>query len=94
MHASMLGHLSYVRLWAILRTGAHQAPLSMGISRQEYWSGLPCRPPGALPDLEIEPTSHVSFFAGWFFTTSATYQAHNCFIYFSVYVHGQSVSRI
>ena len=57
MHASMLGHLSYVRLWAILWTGAHQAPLSMGISRQEYWSGLPFPSPGDLPDPRIEPGS-------------------------------------
>ena len=36
---------------------AHQAPLSMGFSRQEYWSGLPCPPPGDLPDPGIEPRS-------------------------------------
>ena len=34
-----------------------QAPLPMGLSRQEYWSGLPCPPPGGLPDPGIEPTS-------------------------------------
>ena len=38
-------------------TVAHQAPLSMGFSRQEYWSGLPCPPPGDLPDPGIEPRS-------------------------------------
>ena len=36
---------------------AHQAPLSMGFSRQEYWSGLPFPSPGDLPDLGIEPGS-------------------------------------
>ena len=36
-------------------TVAHQAPLSMGFSRQEYWSGLPCPPPGDLPNPGIEP---------------------------------------
>ena len=36
-------------------TAARQAPLSMGVSRQEYWSGLPCPPPGNLPDPEMEP---------------------------------------
>ena len=36
---------------------AHQAPLSMGLSRQEYWSGLPYPPPGDLPDPGIEPTT-------------------------------------
>ena len=38
-------------------TVAHQAPLSMGISRKEYWSGLPCPPPGHLPNPGIEPRS-------------------------------------
>ena len=37
-------------------TVAHQAPLSMKLSRQEYWSGLPCSPPGDLPDSGIEPS--------------------------------------
>ena len=41
----------------MLWTGAHQASLSMGFSRQEYWSGLPCPPPGDLSDPEIEPVS-------------------------------------
>ena len=40
--------LSRVRLFATLWTVAHQAPLSMGFSRQEYWSGLPFPPPGDL----------------------------------------------
>ena len=38
-------------------TAAHQAPLSMGFSRQEQWSGLPCPPPGDRPNPGIEPTS-------------------------------------
>ena len=37
------------------RTVAHQAPLSMGFSRQEYWNGLPCPPPGDLPSPRMEP---------------------------------------
>ena len=41
MHACMLSHFSHVRLCATLWTAAHQAPLSTGLSRQEYWSGLP-----------------------------------------------------
>ena len=41
-------------------TTARQAPLSMGFSRQDYWSGLPFPPPGDLPDLGIEPTPPVS----------------------------------
>ena len=54
-------------------TVACQALLSMEFSRQEYWSGLPCPPPGDLPDPGIEPACLMSpGFAGGFFTTSAT----------------------
>ena len=52
--------LSRVRLFATQWTVAHQAPLSMGLSRQEYWSGLPYPPPGDLPDPGINPTSPES----------------------------------
>ena len=55
---------------------ACQALLSMGFLRQEYWSGLPCPPPGDLPKPGIEPTSLMSpALAGKFFTTSATQEA-------------------
>ena len=57
-------------------TVACQAPLSLEFSRPEYWSGLLCPPPGALPDLGIEPVSLMSpALAGGFFTTSATWEA-------------------
>ena len=47
-----------------------------GVSRQEYWSGLPCPPPGHLPDPVIEPTSLKSpALAGGFFTTRTTWEA-------------------
>ena len=60
-----------------LWTEAQQAPLSVGFSRQEYWSGLPFPPPGDLPDPEIKPTSPNSpALAGRFFTISATWEAH------------------
>ena len=49
--------LSQVQLFATLWTVACQAPLSMEFSRQEYWSGLQCPPPGELPDSGTEPTS-------------------------------------
>ena len=50
----------------------------MGFSRQEYWSGLPCPPPGALPDPGIELASLMSpALAGAFFTTSATWKAQD-----------------
>ena len=48
---------SRVQCFATLWTVAHHAPLSMGLSRQEYWSGLPFPSPGALPDPGIEPES-------------------------------------
>ena len=51
-------------------TVACQASLSMGFSRQEYWSGWPCPPPGDLSDVEIEPAFLVSpALAGGFLTT-------------------------
>ena len=73
----MLSHFSRVQPFVTLWTVAHQAPLSMGFSRQEYWSGLPYLPPGDLPDPGIEPTFLTSpALAGGFFTTSATWEAH------------------
>ena len=45
MHACMLSHFSHVRLCETPQTAAHQAPLSLGFSRQEYWSGLPVPSP-------------------------------------------------
>ena len=51
--------LSHVWLFVTPWTLAHQAPLSMGFSRQEYWSWLPCPPLEDLPDPEIEPMSPV-----------------------------------
>ena len=53
----VLSRFSHVQLFVTPWTIAHQAPLSMGFSRQEYWSGLPCPPPGHLSDLGIEPVS-------------------------------------
>ena len=53
-----------------------QAPLSMGFSRQENWSGLPCPPSGDFLDSGIEPMSLLSLvLAGGFFTTNATWEA-------------------
>ena len=49
--------LSQVQLFVTPWTVAHQAPPSMGFSRQEYWSGLPFLSPGDLPDPGIEPRS-------------------------------------
>ena len=57
LYVCVLRHLSHARLFAILWATARQASLSMGFSRQEYWSGLTCPPPGDLPDPGIEPPS-------------------------------------
>ena len=60
-----------VTLWTI----ACQTPLSMGLSRQGYWSGLPYPSPRDLPDPGIELTSLMSpALAGGFFTTSTTWE--------------------
>ena len=52
--------LSRVQLFVTPWTVARQASLSMGFSRQEYWSGLSCPPPGNLPNPDIEPKSLAS----------------------------------
>ena len=67
MDASVVQLLSRVRLFATPWTIAHQAPLSMGFSRQEYWSRLPFPSPGDLPDPGIKPASPA--LACGFFTT-------------------------
>ena len=85
MCACMQSCFSCVRLFANLWTLAHQAPLSMGFSRQEPLSWLPCPPPGALPHPGIEPTSLMSPALGsGFFTTSTTWEGpeHGLILYF------------
>ena len=67
VRALVVSSFSRVQLFATLWTAACQAPLSMGLSRQEYWSGLPFSPPGDLPDPGIEPTSPA--LAGGFYIT-------------------------
>ena len=58
MHAHLLSHVQlFVTPWT---PEAHQGPLSMGFSRQEYWSGLPCPPLGDLPHPGIEPATPAS----------------------------------
>ena len=63
---------SFATPWTV----APQASLSMGFSKQEYYSGLPCPPPGYIPDLGMEPASLMSpVLAGGFFITSTTWEA-------------------
>ena len=76
INVCVLSCLSPVQLHVMLWTVAHQVPLSIGFSRQEYWSGLPCPSPGELPDPGMEPASPMSpAFLGRFFTTSTTWEA-------------------
>ena len=71
----MLNSFSHVWLFATLWTAALQAPLFMGFSRQECWIGLPCPPPGDLPNPGIKPESLKSpAFVGRFFTMSAIWE--------------------
>ena len=60
MCCAVLSHFSHVRLFATPWTVACQAPLSMGFSSQEHWSGLSCSSPGDLPDPGVEPVSLMS----------------------------------
>ena len=72
MYACVLSCFLGVQLFATLWTVAHQAPLSMGFPRQEYWSGLPC----PLPHPGIKSVTSTSpALADRFFTTSASWGA-------------------
>ena len=77
----LLCHFSRVRLCAAPKTASYQAPLSLGFSRQEHWSGLPFPSPADLPDPGIKPTCPMSpALAGKFFTSSST----NTFFFSSI----------
>ena len=72
----VLSCLSHVRLFATPWTVAHQASLSTGFSRQEYWSGLPFPSPGDLPDSGIKPRSPA--LTSGFFTAEPLREAPGC----------------
>ena len=73
---NVLSHFTHVQLFVTQWTVAYQAPVTMGFSRPEYWSGVPFPTPGALPNPGIEPVSLMSpALAGGFFTTSTTWKA-------------------
>ena len=73
MGTKLLQSCPTLGLWTL----ALQVSLSMGFSRQEYLSGLPCLPPGDLPDPGIKPASLMSpALAGGFFTTITAWEAH------------------
>ena len=75
-----LSRFIHAPLFVTLLTAARQAPLSMGFSRQEHCSGLPCPPPGDLPHPGIRPVSLRSpSLASGFFITSTTWEAHRLY---------------
>ena len=70
MCVCILSHLAHIWLFAILWTAAHQAPLFIVFSRQEFWSGFPCPPLGDFPTQGSNPHLIMSpALAGIFFTT-------------------------
>ena len=74
MHVCVLSSFSHVQLFVTLGTLARQAPLSMGFSRQEYWSGLSFPPPGDLPNPGIQPLSlNISCVGRRILTTRTTF---------------------
>ena len=79
--ACVLSCFRCVRLFATLWILAHQPPLSVGFSRQEYGSGLPYPPPEDLPDPGMEPVSFTSpTLADRVFTTSASWETECVYI--------------
>ena len=78
------------QLFATPWTVAYQAPLSMGFSRREHWSGLPCPPPGNLSNPGIKLASLSFAMAGGFFTTPATWAAQRSSYLSSYWVGGFS----
>ena len=77
MYVCVLSHFSH----PILCNPMHCSPpgfSALGFSRQKCWNGLPCPPPGNLPDPGIKPMSLMSpALTGRFFTTSASWEAQN-----------------
>ena len=86
----ILSCFSHVRLFTILWTIAQQSPPSMGFSKEEYQSGLPCLPPGDLPDPGIEPASPA--LVSRFLTTSTLFP-QICLLYMSLLLKLTSYSR-
>ena len=78
MCCAILSCYSRVRLFVTVWTVAHQAPLSMGFSRQEYWSGLPRPPPGTFPSQVLNPVSCIFCIVGGFFTTQLPGNPYVC----------------
>ena len=85
LHVCVLSHFSHVLLFGILSTVARQAPLSMGRSWQEYWSGLPCPPQGIF----LNKLSSTHIFKCWYAVTAEVPLIHNLISYT---LHPQTVN--
>ena len=94
----VLSHFSRIWLCETLWTAACQASLSMGFSRQEYWSGLPHPPPGHLPNSGLEPASvtpNLHWQVGcFFFTTSTIWEAHSLLSDYHIQAALQTLSHL
>ena len=88
MCVHVLSRFSRVWLYVILWTAACQAPLSVGFSGEEYWSGMLCPPPVDHPDPGTEPVS-LTFLAlaGRFSTTNTTCETQYMYAYTCKYMH-------
>ena len=92
--ACVLSRFSRVWLFATLWTVACQDPLSKRLSRQEYWSALPCPPPGDSPNPGIKPVSLMSpALADEFFTIRATWEAHRAVYCQVIYIGKVSMKK-
>ena len=85
---------SWVQLCATLRTIAHQDPLTMEFSEQEYWSGLPSLPPGDLPSSQMNQNciSCISCFGRWVLTTEPPQHNEGCIQQALSQYHAQNVN--
>ena len=84
--AVVFSRFSCVQLFETPWTAAHQAPLSMTFSRQEYWSGFPCPSPGHLPHPGIKPTSCISCLASRFFPAEPPGKPHKSHLLLEIYL--------
>ena len=90
LHACLLTSFSCAPLFVTLWTVAHQAPLSMGVCRQEYWSGLPCPPEENFSRLRIEPESPALQADSW--ATREAQQTLSSYLLYIVVCISQSQS--
>ena len=78
LHVCVLNRFTVVHVFVTLWIVAHSGPLSMGFSRQEYWSGLPCPPPGDHLSVGIKDVSPVFLHCRWVLDRWATGKASVC----------------